>query len=103
MHTIIANQIGRIHHAAGNTNLQKTRPTYCFVPEEHFSETGLEKSRYLASRWPSINSGANPHAIGSHVVPDPQLPVSIRSRCPVLREFLNRLETIAMVKSPTAA
>lgn len=99
MHAIIANQIGRIHHAAGNTHLQKTRPTYCFVPEEHFSETGLEKSRYITSRWPTINCGANTLAIGSHVIPDPERPANIRSRCPFLREFLQRLEVIASIKA----
>lgn len=104
MHAIIANQIGRVHHAAGNRNLQKTRPTYAFVPEAFFNEGGLQRGRYLVSRWPSINCGANPHAVGSHVVPDPGMPVSIRSRCPILREFLARLESTAAVKAiPTAA
>lgn len=104
MHTIIHHQLGRVHHAAGHPALQKTRPTYCFVPEAHFEENGFQKSRYLVSRWPGINCGANPLAVGSHVIPDPEKPVSIRNRCPVLREFLDRLEQIASVKiSATAA
>jgi hypothetical protein len=100
---IIANQIGRIHHASGNRHLQKTRPIFAFVPEELFVEKGFLRSRYLASRWPAINAGANPLALGSHVIPDPEKPVSIRNRCPILAEFLQRLEKIAAVKTIAAA
>lgn len=103
MHTVIANQLGRIHHATQHPDLAKTRPTYCFVPEGFFEESGLQKSRYLISRWPSINCGANPHAVGSHVIPDPKKPVSIRSSCPILREFLKRIEVIATVKTIQSA
>lgn len=103
MMTVIAGNIGRIHHAVQHPALRKTRPCYAFVPEEHFSEAGFEKPRHLASRWPSINAGANPLGIGSHVIPDPENPVSIRSRCPVLREYLTKLEAIAIVKSPATA
>lgn len=103
MHILIANQIGRIHHATGHPALQKTRRVYCWVPEAFFDEGGFQKSRYLASRWPSINCSANPLAVGSHVFPDPEKPVSIRSRCPILAEFLLRLETIAATKTIAAA
>lgn len=104
MHAIIANQIGRIHHAAGNVSLAKIRPVYAFVPEEHFGANGFLKGRYLISLWPGINCGANPLSVGSHVIPDLERPVSIRNRCPVLREFLDRVEQIASVKiSATAA
>lgn len=103
MHLIIAQQIGRIHHAGGHPDLRKTRPIYSFVPEAYFSESGFSKSRYLASRWPAINCSANPLAVGSHVIPDTEKPVSIRSRCPILAEFLRRLETIAAIKSQLAA
>lgn len=97
------NQIGRVHHAAGNKHLQETRPTYCYIPEEFFGEKGYEKSRYLVSRWPSINAGANPLAVGSHVLPDAVRPANIKSQCPILRGFLARLETIAAAKTITAA
>ena len=100
---IAGNHIGRVHHAAGNKHLQKTRPTYCFVPEEFFHENGLAKRRYLASRWPSINCTANPFGIGSHIIPNLDKPVSIRCRCPVLAKFLQRLEQVATVKNPHAA
>lgn len=103
MHAIINQQIGRIHHAAGHPDLAKTRPVYAFIPEGFFTEAGFQKSRYLSSRWPSSNCGANPHAVGSHVVPDEEKPADIRSRCPVLAEFLRRLETIAAGKTITAA
>jgi hypothetical protein len=103
MHAIINQQIGRIHHATGHPALAKTRPTYCFIPEAFFDEGGFQKGRYLVSRWPSINCTANPLAIGSHVIPDAGKPVSIRSRCPILAEFLRRIEQIAVVKSITAA
>lgn len=103
MHALVNNTLGRVHRAAGHSALQKTRPTYCFVPEEHFGENGFEKSRYLVSRWPSVNCSANPLAVGSHIIPDPARPVNIRSRCPILREFLARLESIAAVKNPAAA
>jgi hypothetical protein len=103
MHAIINQQIGRIHHAAQHPSLTKTRPTYAFVPEQFFGEDGLNRSRYLTSRWPSINCTANPLGIGSHVIPDPARPVTLRSRCPILREFITRLEEIAAVKTATAA
>lgn len=99
MQAVIANQTGRIHHAAAHSALQKTRPTYAFLPEGFVAEGGFAKAQYLASRWPSINASANPHSIGSHVLPDASKPVSPRSRCPILREFLLRLKTIAAVKA----
>jgi hypothetical protein len=99
---ITANIIGRIYHATGNTALAKTRPLYCFVPEAHFEENGLQQGRYLVSRWPSINCSANPYAVGSHVIPDPEKPADLRSRCPILAEFLQRLEHVAAVKTITA-
>jgi hypothetical protein len=98
---IAANQIGRVHHAAQHSSLVKTRPCYCFVPEEFFQKNGFEKGRYLASRWPGINCSANPLGIGSHILPDPQKTVSNRTRCQVLREFLWRLEIVATVKTAT--
>lgn len=98
----IAHQTGRIFHAAQHPAMAEIRPCYAFVPQEHFGANGFEKPRYLASRWPAINAGANPHAIGSHIIPDASNPVSPRSRCPILGEFLVRLKTIAAVKaSPT--
>lgn len=103
MHAIIAQQIGRIHHAAGHPALVKTRPTYAFVPEAFFDESGFQRGCYLASRWPGINCGANPLAVGSHVIPDSERPVNIRSRCPILAEFLRRLETFAAIKNQQAA
>ncbi len=103
MHAIIGTSIGRIHHAVGHHALARTRPTYAFIPEGFFSECGFQKSRYLASRWPSINAGANPLGVGSHVIPDPMRPAELRSRCPILAEFLARLETIAAIKTIAAA
>lgn len=99
MHAIIADQSGRIYHGASHSALQKTRPTYAFIPAEFVTERGFAKCRYLTSRWPSINASANPLAIGSHVLPDATKPVSPRSRCPVLREFLTQVELIAAVKA----
>ena len=99
MQIVIADQTGRIHHAAGHSALQQTRPTYAFLPDGFVAEGGYAKAQYLASRWPSINAGANPHAIGSHMIPDASKPVTPRSRCPILREFLIRLITIAAVKA----
>ncbi len=101
MHAVINNQLGRIHHAAGNRNLQKTRPVYCWIPEVFFGPDGFQKGRYLVSRWPSINCSANPLAIGSHVLPS-EKPVNIRSRCPILAEFLMRIEHVAAVKAISA-
>ncbi len=99
MIAVIQNRSGRVHHAVGHLSLKKTRPVYCWVPEEFFGKNGLDKTRYLASRWPGINCSANPLAIGSHVIPDEENPANIRSRCPVLREFLQQIETIAAAKS----
>lgn len=102
MHLIIFNKIGRLHHAAAHSALAKTRPTYAFVPEEFFNAEGFQKGRYLASRWPRINCTAN-LAIGPYVIPDVETPVEIRSRCPILADFLRRLETIASIKNQRAA
>lgn len=99
MQAVIANQSGRIHHGAGHSALQLNRPTYAFLPAEFIEEGGFTKTRYLTSRWPSINGGANPLAIGSHVLPDATRQVSPRSKCPILKEFLCRLKTIAAVKA----
>lgn len=103
MMTVIAGHIGRVHYAVQHPALRKTRPCYAFIPEAHFTEAGFEKSRHLVSRWPSINGGANPLAIGSHIIPDPERPANIRSRCPVLREYLTQLERIATVKYPASS
>ncbi len=99
MLAVIANQTGRIYHAAGLADLQQTRPTYAFVPLEHFSAKSFQKGRYLASTWPSINANANPNAIGSHILPDVAKPVSQRSKCAMLAEFITRLQSIAAIKS----
>jgi hypothetical protein len=103
MHAIINQELGRVHHSAGNPDLTKTRPVYAFIPEGFFTEAGFQKSRYLSSRWPSINCSANALALGSHVIPDPERPVNQRSRCPILVEFLLGLEAIAAVKEFTTA
>jgi|GEM_PF-4802024 len=95
----IANQTGRIHHAAQHPELASIRPCYAFVPENYFGKNGFERIRYLTSRWPSINAGGNPNAIGSHVLPDATRPVSSRSKCPILLEFITRIKTIAAVKA----
>lgn len=95
----IVHQTGRIFHAAQHPALAVVRPCYAFVPKNHFGANGFEKPRYLTSRWPAINAGANPHAIGSHILPDPKRPVKLRSKCPTLREFLTNLQTIAAVKA----
>lgn len=103
MHVVIANQTGRIHHAAQHPELRIIRPCYAFIPQEHFQPCGFNRRRHLESRWPEINAGANPHAIGSHTIPDAEKPVESTTRCPVLREFLIRLQAISAVKaiSPT--
>lgn len=103
MHIVIASKIGRIHHAIQHPSLAKVRPVYAFIPEEHFAESGFQKNRYLVSRWPAINCGANRYALGSHVIPDPENPVCIRSRCPVLDDFIKRLELIASIKNTQPA
>ena len=99
MHVVISQNLGRILHATGHPVLQKTRPTYCFVLEEFFDENGFRKEKYLISRWPSINCSANPLGVGSHVIPDTERPFENKFRCPVLREFLRRLETFAAIKA----
>jgi hypothetical protein len=99
MIAVIQNRIGRVYHAVGHPSLKKIRPVYCWVPEEFLGENGLDKSRYLASRWPSINCSANPLAVGSHVIPDTLRPVNLQTRCPILTKFLLELEAIAAVKT----
>ncbi len=99
MLALIAGRIGRIFQAAGQPDLQQTRLIYAFVPFDFFDEAGFKRQRYLASRWPSCNCAANPHAVGSHVIPDLARPVSSRSKCPILAEFLTRLISLATIAS----
>ena len=91
MHTLIHPHFGRVLHAVYHTDRAKVQPAFAFVPEEFFDGDGFRRSAYLCSRWPCINTGANPNAAGSHVMPDPARPVSIRRRCPILAQFLERL------------
>jgi hypothetical protein len=95
---VIAGKTGRVYHAIQHPNLRKTRPCFCFVPDEFIEGKVFDKNRYLASRWPSANCTANPNGIGSHAMPDLGKPVSPKSRCPILREFLRQLETVAKIK-----
>jgi hypothetical protein len=99
MHAVIAGHRGCICYAVQHPDLSKSRPAYAFIADGFLTESGFEKSRYLTSRWPSINAGANPNAIGSHILPDPSRPVKLRSKCPAFREFLTNLKTIAAVKA----
>jgi hypothetical protein len=96
---VILGQAGRVYHAAGDSDLQQTRPIYCYVPDQFFDGENFQKASYLTSRWPSINCSANPLAVGSHVIPNPKLPVDPQCPCPILSEFLQRLEQIAAVKT----
>lgn len=84
MGLIIQGYAGQIFHAQGHPDLLKVRLLYCFVPD------GMDLSAYAESRWPSVNAGANPNAIGSHVFPDLQNPVSNKN-CPTLKLFLTNL------------
>ena len=96
MHTLIDHNFGRVLNAACHPDLARVRPAFAFVPEEFFNGDGFRRNAYLCTRWPCINTGANPLAVGSHVMPDPGRPVSIRSRCPILAQFLERLtQTVA--------
>lgn len=79
---VVHGQTGQIYHAKGHPDFQRVRPLYCFVPH------GQSPGFYMDSRWPSINAGANPNSIGSHVLPDFNRPVSRNLRCPVLTAFL---------------
>lgn len=85
MRTVIQGRSGTIYHAKGHPDFQRLRPLYCFVPD------GQEPAAYQASRWPSVNAGANPHAIGSHVLPNLTRPVLQYLACPVLAAFLANL------------
>ncbi|MFN4804525.1 MAG: hypothetical protein ACK56K_04640 [Akkermansiaceae bacterium] len=100
MHLVIEKQTGRIFYALGQTDLQQTRPVYAFVPDDFFEGDQFLKRSYLASRWPSAHCGANPNALGSHVIPNPNKPVLPNSTCPILAEFVMRLKQIASVKIP---
>lgn len=100
MHIVIGKQTGRIFYAHGQTDLQQTRPVYAFVPNEFFDGDVFQKQSYLASRWPPTNCGANPYAVGSHVIPNPNKPVLANSACPILVEFVMRLKQIVPVKIP---
>lgn len=84
MQVIVQGRIGQVFHAEGHPDFLRIRPVYCFV------QHGQASSAYLASPWPSINSGANPNAIGSHVFPDWNRPVR-KSDCPILKRFLQSL------------
>jgi hypothetical protein len=92
---------GTLYQAAAHPDFAKLRPCHCFVPEQFISGSGLLKTAYLASRWPGINCGANVNAIGSHILPDMNHPISPDCECPELAEFLRQLRQAADIKSPS--
>ena len=98
MHTLIHDHLGRVLHAASHPDLARVRPTFAFVPEGLFNGDGFSRSAYLCSHWPCLNMDANPLSVGSHVMPDPDRPVSIRSRCQILAQFLQQLAHIVACK-----
>ena len=99
MHTLIHPHFGRVLHAVYHPDPAKVLPTFAFVPEEFFDSEGFRRSAYLCTRWPCINTDANPHVVGSHVMPDPARPVAIRSRCPILAQFIERLTELIACKT----
>ena len=70
---------GTIFRALGNPTL------LCFVPESLVLQ--WDEPTYLDDKWGVINARANPHALGSHVLPDLTKPVSTPPPT-----FLSRLE-----------
>lgn len=84
MRFVVHGQTGQIYQAKGHPDFQRARPLYCFVPH------GQNPDSYMDSRWPSINAGANPNAIGSHVFPDVKRPVG-NLDCPTLKLFIHNL------------
>lgn len=85
MRVVIQGFPGTIYHGKGHPYFQIRRPLYCFVPH------GQSLATHLDSRWLSVNAGANPNAIGSHVVPDVTRPVPQGWTCPVLTAFIANL------------
>lgn len=64
MRLVVQDTPGEIFFAEAHPDCLEIRPLYCFVP------VGISRATYGDSSWPSINSGANPHGIGSHVFPN---------------------------------
>ena len=67
------------------------------MPEGFFSGGEFDRLTFVSSRRQSLSFSANPLAVGPHVIPDQQRPADIGSRCPILAEFLSRLETIVSI------
>ena len=85
MRAVIQGRPGIIYYGKGLPCFQNHRRLYCFVPDSQSPATHLDP------RWLSVNAGANPHAIGSHVLPDFTRPVPQEWTCPVLTAFLANL------------
>ena len=98
---IVNGRRGTLYQAAAHPDFAELRPCYCFVPEEFISGCGLRNAAYLASQWPGINCGANANAIGSHILPDMNHPISPDYECPHLTDFLRQLRQAAEIKAPT--
>lgn len=93
MRLVIEGRAGRIFHAEAQPDFLRIRPLYCFVP------TGIKRSEYANSRWPAINSAANPNAIGSHLFPNWKRPVH-SSESPTFKQFLENLPKF-IAKAPS--
>ncbi len=84
MRLVVEDTPGEIFFGEAHPDFLQLRPLYCFVPD------GTSYKNYGDSRWPSINSGANPHAVGSHVLPNWSRPAR-NLDCPTLKKFVENL------------
>jgi hypothetical protein len=61
---------GKVFYSISNRDISQIKPTFAFVPLELLDGDKLDREKYTAQRWDSINCGANTNSVGSHVFPD---------------------------------
>ena len=86
---------GTLYHAKAHPDLQKTRPTFAFVPDYTMENGIFNLSIYSGKRWQTINAGANENAIGSHIFPDLEKPISLKEESSEISQFLKKLDIYA--------
>jgi hypothetical protein len=67
--------------------------TICFVPLALVEKAQLDRAKYVAGEWASLNIKAQPlnRRLGSHLFPDLRKPVADLARCEPTRLALERL------------
>lgn len=83
---------GKIFEALAQEDIATIRPMLCFVPERLLENGKLQLDTYQKENWDSINAGANPLAVGSHVFPNLQKEITEENQETLA--FLSRIKRL---------